>query len=203
MADDKVPYVPSYGAITKALNGIKKASTPGRFTGDFLATKLQMKGGTPKPVIPFLKKMNFLASDGTPTELYKKFRNPASAGAAAATGLRNAYSTLYEINEYAHDLSEPDLKGLIVQATGFEPDSSAVRAALGSFKALREFADFEASGGNEEEPDDDGGDTGDGGGDGVLQSLNLGYTINLHLPASTDVAVFNAIFKSLRENLLR
>lgn len=33
--------------------------------------------------------------------------------------------------------------------------------------------------------------------------MNLGYTINLNLPATSDIAVFNAIFKSLRENLLR
>ena len=33
--------------------------------------------------------------------------------------------------------------------------------------------------------------------------LNLAYTINLVLPKSDDVAVFNAIFRSLRENLLR
>jgi hypothetical protein len=32
--------------------------------------------------------------------------------------------------------------------------------------------------------------------------LNLGYTINLNLPATSDIAVFNAIFKSLKENLL-
>jgi hypothetical protein len=32
--------------------------------------------------------------------------------------------------------------------------------------------------------------------------LNLAYTINLVLPKTEDVAVFNAIFKSLRENLL-
>ena len=32
--------------------------------------------------------------------------------------------------------------------------------------------------------------------------LRLGYTINLNLPATTDVAVFNAIFKSLKEHLL-
>ena len=32
--------------------------------------------------------------------------------------------------------------------------------------------------------------------------LRLGYTINLNLPATTDIAVFNAIFKSLREHLL-
>jgi len=33
--------------------------------------------------------------------------------------------------------------------------------------------------------------------------LNLSYTINLNLPASSDIAVFNAIFKSLKDNLLR
>jgi hypothetical protein len=32
--------------------------------------------------------------------------------------------------------------------------------------------------------------------------LNLAYTINLNLPATSDQAVFNAIFKSLKENLL-
>jgi hypothetical protein len=33
--------------------------------------------------------------------------------------------------------------------------------------------------------------------------LGLSYTINLNLPATTEIEVFNAIFKSLRENLLR
>lgn len=32
--------------------------------------------------------------------------------------------------------------------------------------------------------------------------FNLAYTINLNLPASTDQAVFNAIFRSLKEHLL-
>jgi hypothetical protein len=32
--------------------------------------------------------------------------------------------------------------------------------------------------------------------------LNLSYTINLNLPATSDQAVFNAIFKSLREHLI-
>ena len=40
------------------------------------------------------------------------------------------------------------------------------------------------------------------GDDGDI-GLNLSYTINLVLPKTDDVAVFNAIFKSLRENLLK
>jgi len=42
------------------------------------------------------------------------------------------------------------------------------------------------------------------GGEGQEElQLNLAYTINLVLPKSDDVAVFNAIFRSLRDNLLR
>jgi hypothetical protein len=33
--------------------------------------------------------------------------------------------------------------------------------------------------------------------------MGLSYTINLNLPATTEIEVFNAIFRSLRENLLR
>ena len=67
MTESKLPYVTAYGNITKALEKIQQAATPDRFTQDFLATKLGLKGGTPKPVIPFLKRLGFLGSDGVPT----------------------------------------------------------------------------------------------------------------------------------------
>src|SRR3954447_16366805 len=82
--ESKVPYLNAYGNITKALQKIKTAQTPDRFTQDFLATKLGLKGGSPKPVIPYLKRTGFLGSDGAPTTLYKRFRNSAQSGAAAA-----------------------------------------------------------------------------------------------------------------------
>ena len=119
MAEQKVlPYVQGYGTITKALEGIKTASTPERFTQDFLANTLNLKGGSPKPVIPFLKRIGFLGPDGTPTEVYQRFRNEAQAGAAAAKGLRTGYKPLFDINESAQDLQTKDLKGVVIQATG-------------------------------------------------------------------------------------
>ena len=33
--------------------------------------------------------------------------------------------------------------------------------------------------------------------------MNLSYTINLNLPATSDISVFNAIFRSLKEHLLK
>ena len=210
MADNSVPYIAAYGNITKALERIKKASTPQRFTQDFLASTLDLKGGSPKPLIPFLKRTGFLASDGSPTELYKRFRNDAQTGAAAAESLRVGYQPLYQIDEQVHDASDADLRGIIVQATGAEPESSTVKSILGSFKALRSFADPSASvvATDEERIGEDivqGTETPAPGGraDGLPAGIRLGYTINLHLPATSDVAVFDAIFRSLKEHLLR
>jgi hypothetical protein len=202
---DKLPYVPNYGVITKALEKIKSAATPERFTQDFLATKLGMKGGSNRPVIPFLKRVGFIGTDGAPTEIYKRFRNAANAGAAAAQALKTGFKPLYDRNEYAHDMGDKDLKGLIVETTGLEPNSPGVKATFGSFKALKAFARFDgeaelqgegAQEAPEEEPES---------GDRLKEEVKFGisYAINLNLPATSDIAVFNAIFKSLREHLLR
>lgn len=207
MAESALPYVPSYGNIKKVLDKVKAAQTPPRFTQDFLSTTLDMPGGSARPVIPFLKRTGFLGSDGTPTELYRRFRNSAQSGAAAAEALRVGYGALYAKNEYVHNAKDAALKGLVVEVTGAEEDSKTVQTIVASFKALKTFADFSAASGepvrNSETQDDRERDDGALNSDALPVGLNLGYTINLHLPATSDVAVFNAIFKSLREHLLR
>jgi len=208
MAESTLPYVTGYGNIKKVLEKIKTASTPPRFTQDFLATKLDMSGGSSRPVIPFLKRTGFLGSDGVPTDLYKRFRNNAQSGVAAAQALRIGYKSLFEINEYVHEAKDTELRGLVVQVTGAEKDSQQVRVIMGSFKALKAFADFSTSAADEVEdtpdtPPPDESDVPEDDADVLPRQVNLGYTINLHLPATSEVAVFNAIFKSLREHLLR
>lgn len=203
---DNPPFVTAYGNITKALERIQAAATPPRFTQDFLATKLDLKGGSARPVIPFLKRTGFLGSDGVPTDLYKRFRNPNARGRAAAEALRQGYSSLYEVNEYIHDASDKDLRGVIVQVTGLEPESSTVKAIVGSFKALKAFAKFEEGEEEAEEPaevEEYPQLPGAEAAPAAIRQLGISYTINLNLPATSDIAVFGAIFKSLKEHLLK
>lgn len=213
MADELLPYVVSTGSLTKALEKIQSAATPDRFTQEFLASTLGMKGGSARPVIPYFKRTGFLASDGTPTDVYRRFRNSRERGRAAAEALRTGYAPIFVANEAAHTLNDAELRGLIVQMTGVDEGSRTLTAMLGSFKALREYADFTSPGAAEDSipagPEEADRTSGEdeapppgAGADGVT-GLNIGYTINLHLPATSDIAVFNAIFKSLRENLLR
>ncbi len=210
MSNATIPYIASPGAIKKALDKIKIAATPERVTTDFLTTKLGIKPGPAKAMLSYLKRIGFVDKDGKPSELYSKFRNPSQSGLAAAKAFKKGYKPLYEMNEYVHELSEKDLKGLIVQATGLEGKSRIISLMVACFNSLKGYTDFEAittetevveSDETEEEEEE-------------IKSqfpvirdqpvgLNLSYTINLNLPATSDISVFNAIFKSLRENLLK
>lgn len=205
-----LPYLASPGSLKTCLDKIKAAATPDRVTKDFVTTKLQIKGGTGSALIPYLKKIGFVASDGYPTEIYKRFRNHATAGSAAAGAVKLGYKELERVNEHFYDLSEKDLLALIVQVTGAEAGNQVAKLTLSTLKTLKAFADFEAKDtgsaddvkGKDKPPEKPGEQkppppSGEG-----RPSLNLSYTINLNLPATSDQAVFNAIFRSLKEHLI-
>lgn len=206
-----LPYLASPGSLTTVFDRIKKAATPDRVTGDVVQSTFLMKGGAGNAILPYLKRINFVGSDGVPTDLYRRFRNDATAGRAAADAVLHGYAPLRALNERFYELSDGELKSLIIQVTGAASDSSAVTQTLGTLKKLIGYADFRAAapeenGSREHQPAlppaepppalpparDSGQSLG----------LNLAYTINLNLPATSDQAVFNAIFRSLKEHLL-
>lgn len=207
MSTETPPYINAYGNIEKALNKIIDAQTPPRFTQDFLGTTLGMTGGGAKPVIPFLKRIGMLGGDGVPTEIYKRFRNKPERGAAAAEALKQGYKRLYEINEFVHDANDADLHGIVIQATGLDSKSQIAKNIVASFNAVKKFAKFNI--------ENDANESDEVSEDIELEELNsnsglklggqfgLSYTINLNLPATSDIKVFDAIFKSLKENLLK
>ncbi|MGO9267325.1 MAG: DUF5343 domain-containing protein [Candidatus Binataceae bacterium] len=203
---DYPPFMNAYGNIVKILKKVKEAQTPDRFTGDFLGTKLGFTGGSASPFIPFAKRLGLLAPDGTPTDLYKRFRNPPQSEAAMAQAIRNGYATLYERNEFVHDLDNKGLTGLVMEATGLAKDHGTLNAIVRSFEALKTLADFgKASSAIVEAQPEKPSESRDGQENfkETEVGLNLSYTIYLNLPKTDDIAVFNAIFKSLKENFFR
>ena len=134
---ENLPYSTSVGTLVNMLEKIKSASVPERFTQDFVSTKLAMKGGTAAACIPFLKKMGFVASDGTPTDLYREFRNPRKSRIAVGKAFKKLYQKLYEMNEYIHDATDQEVLGLIVECTGGEKDSTVTKSTLSTLNMLR------------------------------------------------------------------
>jgi len=198
----------AYGLIAKILSKIKEAKTPDSFTQDFLKTVLGFKTGSANAFIPLAKRLGLLNSDATPTELYKKLRNLKVSKEAMAQAIRTGYSDLFAANEYAHKLSNKDLEGLIKQITGLDKSTTTLPSICGTFQALKDFADFEkgAEGLSHEEEKTKSEHKKDVTLSPIQEEdvrLNLSYSINLVLPKTDDISVFNAIFKSLKENLLR
>lgn len=215
MATAKLPYMVSPGLIAKILAKIQEARRPDRFTQDFLETKLGHSGGSAMAFIPLLKRMGFLASDGVPTRLYDRFRNTSTQGAAMAEGMRAAYSELFERNEYAYEMPKEKLTSLIVEITGAAKEDRVVQAIVSTFLALKNFADFEAK-----EHEDGTVERGKSAPTSAAEQerqlpvpqrsyaseavgLNLAYTINIVLPETTNPEVFTAIFRALKENMLK
>ena len=198
-------YMNAYGLLPKILGKIKQAKTPNRFTQDFLATSLDFPGGGAKAFIRVAKRLGLLASDGTPTDLYKRFRNAKESRRAMAQAVRIGYAEVFARNEFANALDREGLEGLIMELTGLEKGHDTVSRICSTFFALAEFADFEGELPVAEEAGEEPTEFGEQplpppAGEAVL---SLSYQINLVLPRTDDIAVFNAIFKSLRENLLR
>jgi hypothetical protein len=212
-----IPYLVSPGSIKTALERIRQAATPDRVSRDFMTTKLGIKGGTGYALIPYLKKIGFINADGTPSELYKQFRNPAMGGNAVASAIKTGYGRLSQVNEYFYELNDKDLQSLIVQVSGLEAASPVAKFMFSTLKTLKGFAAFDGLGAPAVQADANPGAVVNPSAKSEIVpahsssahaarqggvGLNLAYTINLNLPATADQAVFNAIFRSLKEHLL-
>jgi len=209
MAIDYPPYVNGYGGIPTLFRKITEAAVPPKFTQDFMTTSLGLKSSSFRAMIPLLKKLGFIDPANVPTESYRQFREQWPASIVMAARLRDTYKTLFTANEYAFKLDKKELMAKLRSVIGAGEDDANVPYVAGTFIELSKLATWEAGAvakpkiekDAEQEYETD--RSGDGKGLQLKGRLGLSYTINLNLPATTEVEVFNAIFKSLRENLLR
>jgi hypothetical protein len=135
-----------------------------------------------------------------------------------AEAMRKGYRQLFALKENAHTLKREELDGLITQITGLSKDNGTARAIAKTFEALKGFASFDETG-SENRSSPEGAlakiVAPAGTADAVSSppppmpqiaqeiGMNLSYTINLNLPETTNIAVFNAIFSAMKAHLLK
>jgi hypothetical protein len=204
------PYVAGYGSIAQLFEKICQAAVPAKFTQDFVSTVLGMSSSSHRALIPLLKKLGFVDQANVPTEAYRLYRDGTNSRKVMARQLRNTYSDLYQAHEYAHKLAKDELASKLRTLTGAAEDDKNIGSVIGIFFELKKLADFDGVQENhavvpeqpkkvesEQTPEPK------IHSQKVRQaSLGISYTINLNLPATTDIEVFNAIFRSLKEHIL-
>lgn len=202
-------YLTSTKNLSSMLNAIKTAQAPDKFSQKFLAT-LGFTSSNDRLIIGVLKSLGFLADDGKPTQRYYEFLDQTQSARVLAEGIRDAYQDLFAVNINAHKMSKDEVVNKFkTLSQGSLSDSVLDKMAL-TFTALVKLADFQpheaAKPTTEEKAKATTGEAPEKPhAVEVARNVKLGglvYNIQIVLPESRDPAVYDALFRSLKEHLL-
>lgn len=166
--------------------------------------------------INLLKALGFLSDTGEPTRRYHEYLDLTQSETVLAKAIREAYADLFRVNNHAENMSNQDVKNKMKTLSEGQYTDRVLTQMAGTFKILCKNADFSGIGRTvdpvvEPRPTVDGtsptvehtpGEERVLAENGTTRIGGLVYSINIHLPESRDQAVYDAVFKSLRQHLL-
>lgn len=202
-------YTVAAGRLPDLFAKIRDGQAPDLFTRQLLKD-WGFTSSHDRAAIPLLKELGFLSPDGRPTSRYHDYRDHSRSKAVMADALREAYADLFLIKEHP---TEADKEAILGKFRSFHNASDNVAGWMAkTFFTLLSLSDLKAKKAKakaiEPEAAENQGsaDSGAGGRSDLERQRQpapgLHYNIQIHLPATKDVEVYNAIFKSLREHLL-
>ena len=168
-------------------------------------------------IIGVLKDLGFLNTDGVPQQRYFDFLDHSQSRRVLADGIREAYSDLFAVNKKANELTADEAKSKLRTLYAGKKTNLVIGHIAKTFAALCQYADFSQANTKlesavpgkqstepkiaeqtetETKPPSEVDAL-----KGVINLDSLQYHINIVLPESRDQAVYDAIFKSLREHL--
>lgn len=208
-------YILKPASLPAYFDAILDAQAPERFSTRYLE-RLGFSSQNDRLLIGVLKELDFLNTDGAPQPKYFEFLDRSRSKQVLAEAVREAFSDLYAVNKNAHELSKDEVKNKLRTLYAGKKTDEVIDRIARTFTALVEYADFSslvppvepaATGVTKVEPKRL----------GTVEEhkelpakqhrpspLGVGslqYHINIVLPESRDQAVYDAIFKSLREHL--
>lgn len=196
-------YVLPTNRIADIFGKIRDGQAPERFTQQLL--KDWGFGSTnDRAFVPLLKALGFLTADGKPTQRYNDYRDHSRSKHVMGQALRDAYGDIFLIKEHPTSADRSSIEG---KFKSFHNASDNVAGLMAkTFLGLLPLADLSTKAGTPPmakvqeatvptievpPPPVAANNTGP----------SLHYNIQIHLPATKDVEVYNAIFKSLREHI--
>jgi hypothetical protein len=201
-------YTYVYGQLEQFLSKIRDGQAPDKFSQQHLKD-IGFSSTNHRAFIPLLKAIGFLSTDGSPTQLYHEYRDHSKSRKVLGDALRNNYSDLFLIKA---NPTEKDKDLIVGKFKSFHntTDRNAELMAR-TFFSLLALADISHNVTVVPQPSTEP-DTHKN----VAVNTNyipephapqphlpgLHYNIQIHLPATKDIEVYNSIFKSLKEHLI-
>ena len=209
-------YLTSVKNFEGIMNSILGARAPERFTNKFLED-LGYKSSNDRLILGVLKSLGLLNDTGEPTQRYYDFLDQTQSKKVIATGIQEAYEDLFNLKRDAQNMSQEEVKNKLKTLTQGSKGDKVIDSMARTLKTLCDYADWSeipinsqvnstsASKNNDisEKPDY------------VVQNspksveskpisnqLGLHYNIQIHLPETTNMAVYDAIFQSIKKHLM-
>ena len=201
-------YTVAVSRVPELFTKIRDGQAPEQLTQQLLKD-WGFASSNDRAFLPLLKALGFLSPDGKPTTLYHDYRDHSRSGVVMAQALRNAYGDIFLIKEHPTDSDKDAVQGKFKSYHNASDNVASLMTK--TFYALLKLSDLKAettkkpSGKDKEiekpdtsvpppeEPTKE---------RSIIHRAGLHYNIQIHLPATKDVEVYNAIFKSLREHLV-
>jgi hypothetical protein len=193
-------------------NSLLNAQAPPRVTNKFLE-HLEFKSTNDRLFIGVLKFLGFIDNNGVPQERYFNFLDQTQSKQVLAEAIKEAYSDLFSINVKAHEMSANEVKNKLKTLTQGSKSETVLGCMSNTFTALCRYADFSKHASNEmvqvrktesitEEVH--GNDQQKHTHELINKKITteMHYNIQIHLPETRDITVYDAIFKSLKDHLL-
>lgn len=207
-----MPLNSSYLIATKNVssffNALLSAQAPEKFTQKVLEN-LEFKSTNDRLFIPLLKSLGFISDSGTPNQRYYDFLDQSQSKLVLAQAIREAYSDLFAVRNDAQTLSVDEVKNKLKTLTQGQKSEKVISLMASTFKALCSYADWDVKKSAQadkqtvKEPSGVPAPKNQSNADKEILLPNLNYNIQIHLPETRDMAVYDAIFQSLKEHLLR
>jgi hypothetical protein len=198
----EIPYTPLPGKMKEYFDKFQEVGTPSKVNREWLKS-IGFASGNDSYIISILKFIQFVDASNTPTDFWKMYKDPTKARGVLAQAIKGGYKELFDTYPDANRKDREALYAFFSSKTG--KAKATVDLMVSTFTNLCQLADFEAEApklGLEilkptvpEKPV-----SYIKPGKGVISELHI--NIQLHLPATTDSAVYDNLFKSLRKYLL-
>lgn len=200
-------YVQVYGQLPDFFRKISEGQAPQQFTIRHLKD-LGYTSVNHRAIIPLLKALGFLSAEGIPTKRYHDYRDPSQSAHVMAQALQDAYFDLFVIKARPTEADRSLIEGKFKSVHNVSDRVAKLMAT--TFYSLFSLADLDSNSSlmqsDSKAETSPRAERNDNNKDErqrlALIPPGLHYNIQIHLPATKDIEVYNAIFKSLREHLI-
>ena len=198
-------WVQAANRIPDLFSKIRDGQAPSQVTTQLLKD-WGFASSNDRAFIPLLKSLGFLTATGQPTQRYHEYRDHSRSQAVMNDALKEAYGDIFLIKSHPTKSDQVAITGKFKSYHNVSDDVSQRMSK--TFFALLSLADLFAEAPRkdvaaEAEPlkKRDAAAPAKVSPSSVLLS-GLHYNVQIHLPATKDVEVYNAIFKSLKEHFV-